>query len=137
MPEVILGIDYGQTNIGLALGVNGLVAPMKIVSGKNTRVAIDEIVRTTHDNHISRFVMGLPLNADGKETKQSLATRKFAKLLRTFSKKPLDFQNEAYTTEETAEELMDTEIPQKKRRVKDHYSAALILKRYYNEFTSH
>lgn len=134
--DYVLGIDYGDTNIGLALGRNKLSTPIKVISGKNTEAAIAELNRIVVENKVLKFVMGLPLTPEGKETKQSLKIRRFAKILKIRSKKPVEFVNEASTTEEAETEMLDTGISKKRRGVKDAYSAALILKRYYDSMPS-
>lgn len=42
---ILLGIDFGASNIGVALGRNGYTQPIKIVSAKDTTNAIVEISR--------------------------------------------------------------------------------------------
>ena len=130
--DCLIGIDYGSKNIGVALGKNALVAPIKVIDAKNLQVAIGSLIRLSIENKSCGFVVGLPMNGDGKETKKSIEVRRFAKLLKTASKKQIFFQNEYATTIEAEEEMIDLEISQKRRRMKDHYSAALILKQYYN-----
>ena len=49
---IVLGIDYGETNIGLAFGRNRLVSPIKTVSGKNTPLAINEILKVVIQNKV-------------------------------------------------------------------------------------
>ena len=131
--ETLLGIDYGETNIGVALGRNGIATPIQIVSGKNSATAINELARISIENKVDRFVLGLPLNHDGKETKQSLAVRTFAKLLKIRTKRPVEFQDERGTSIEALEQSIEMGIPMKKRNMKDHLSAALILKHFYSE----
>ncbi len=130
--DCLIGIDYGSKNVGVALGKNALVAPIKIIDAKNPRVAIDSLIRLSIENRSAGFVIGLPVGGEGKETKKSLEVRRFAKLLKVASKKQVFFQNEYATTIEAGEEMIGLEISQRKRRMKDHYSAALILKHYYN-----
>ena len=48
--EKILGIDYGEVNIGLAFGINNLVSPLKVISGRNANTAISEISRYILEN---------------------------------------------------------------------------------------
>jgi putative Holliday junction resolvase len=128
-----LGMDYGESNIGVALGNNGLVTPLKIISNKNQDTALYEIGKIVVDNKVGKIVLGLPLSPDGKETKQSLKIRKFAKILKTATKRPVVFQNERDTSLDALEEAISLDISKKKRRTNDHLAAALILKRYYNE----
>lgn len=128
-----LGIDYGDSNIGLALGNNNLASPLKIVSNKNQPSAINEISRIVVENKIGTLVVGLPLSPNGKETKQSLKVRKFTKILKTVTKRPVVFQNEDSTSINALEEAIELDISKKKRKTNDHLAATLILKRYYDE----
>lgn len=131
--DFLLGIDYGETNIGLAFGRNGLVSPLKVINGKNTNTAIVEISRLLRQNHIQKIVMGLPLTAAGKETKQSLEVRKFAKILKVLTKMPVELYNEHMTTSNALNEAIMMGYSQKSRQETDHLSAAIILKSYFNE----
>jgi len=131
--EVVLGIDYGGVNIGLAFGKNGLVQPLKIIGGKNESQAISDICRVVIENKVTRLVMGLPLNFDGKETAQSIVTRTFAKKLKIKSKLPLDFVNEVLTSKESVKAAIGAGVKKKGRQKIDHIAAGLILKRYYEE----
>lgn len=132
-PLKLIGIDYGRTNIGLALGTNGFVLPLEIIPGKNIEEAIHKIIRIAIENKVSKFIVGIPLTAEGKDTPQSLKTRAFVKKLKLLGKKPVGFQNEFGTSKEALGEAITLGTPQSKRRANDHLSAALILKRYYNE----
>src|SRR3990167_4231231 len=78
----VLGIDYGEKNIGLAFGRAGLASPIKTISGINVLVAINEITLTALHNKVNKIVIGLPIDVDGKETYKSLKVRRFANLLK-------------------------------------------------------
>ena len=75
---LFLGIDFGKTNIGLAIGRNGLVTPLEILPGKNIENSLNQINRTIIENKVDKIVVGLPLTADGKDTTESLEIRRFA-----------------------------------------------------------
>ena len=131
--DVLLGLDYGESNIGVAFGRSGVVCPIKVIEGRNQLSAIHEIIRLAMENKAVKIILGLPLTSEGRETKQSLSVRQFAKLLRVLSKKPVEFHDEHSSTQTALEEAIDLGIPQKGRRMTDHLSAAVILKRYYSE----
>ena len=128
-----LGLDYGSSNIGVALGKNGFAAPLKIVSGKSQNTAISELIRVALENKVEAFVMGLPLTAEGKETAQSLKIRKFAKLLKIYSKKPVIFTNEAGTTQEALETMTIQKSTRRTKAFSDDVAAAIILRRFFHE----
>lgn len=128
-----LGIDYGERNIGIALGDNGLAMPLKTVSNKTDRDAIFEINKIIIENKVGNIVIGVPLTAEGKETKESLIIRRFAKNLKTISKRPVIFQNEFGTSKNALKEAISLDVPKKRRRGNDHLAASLILKVFFDE----
>ncbi len=128
-----LGIDYGERNIGLALGHNNLTMPIKTVSNKTDRDAIFEINKVIIENKVGNIVIGIPLTAEGKETKESLVVRRFAKNLKTITKRPVIFQNEFGTSKNALKEAISLDVSQKKRRANDHLAATLILKTFFEE----
>ncbi len=128
---VVMGIDYGEKNIGLAFGINNLVSPLRIISGKNDETAINEIARLALENKVKRLVIGIPLTYENKETIQAIKIRRFAKLLKIKLKIPVVFVNEYRTSEETMEEAIELDVSKKKRKRIDDLSAALILKKYF------
>lgn len=130
--EIVLGIDVGSTNIGLAFGRNQLVSPLAIISGKDQQTAINEIIKQANSLKADKVVVGLPQTADQKETTQSQSIRHFVKLLKVYFKKPIEFINEYATTQEAISELIKVDSSKKRRGVVDDVSAALILKRYFD-----
>lgn len=131
--ETLLGIDFGDTKIGLAFGRNGLAMPLKIVSSKNKDVALKEICQIAVQNHITKIVIGLPTTYEGKETLQSKKVREFTKVLKHFLKLPSEFMDEYGTSGEALGYLMSTGTSKNRREMDDSVAAALILKRYYHE----
>ncbi|MFA6981594.1 MAG: Holliday junction resolvase RuvX [Patescibacteria group bacterium] len=129
--EIFLGVDYGSRNIGLAFGRGGLAQPLKIISGKNQASAIEDIVRVVIENGVDKVVVGLPLTADDKETAQSLETRRFAKILKIKLKRPVEFVNEYETSLDASKAMFGMGFSRNRREQHDHFSAALILKSYF------
>lgn len=130
--STLLSIDYGGSNIGLALGRNGLSMPLHIISGKNEPLALQEIGKIAYENKVDKIIMGLPLTAENNETEQSLLVRQFAKKLKIQIKKPVEFVNEYYTSQAALEGSIGMGTAQKGRGNIDHIAAALILKNYYD-----
>jgi putative holliday junction resolvase len=130
--EILLGVDYGTSKIGIALGRNGFVMPITEINGKNELSAVHDITRIALENKVTIIVMGLPISGDGKEGFQARKVRRFSKLLKTISKRPLVFTNEYRSTKEAQEEGRDKSLLSG-NHYEDSLAAALILKRYYNE----
>jgi len=128
----LLGVDYGKTNIGLALGRNGLTTPLEIIPAKNTENVLIKINRVVIENKIDLIVLGLPLTSDEKDTPESLDARRFIKLLKVNTKRPVEIQNEYGSSIKALEEAVELEVSEKKRKTNDHLAAAYILRLYYS-----
>lgn len=129
--EVLLGVDYGESRIGLAFGRNGYVSPLKIISGKNDDQAINEISQVVIQNKITKIIIGLPKSFDGKDTPTGRKIQRFGKLLKIMLKKPVEYVDESFTSVESSQSLIEQKLPQKSRLRVDDISAALILRNFY------
>lgn len=130
--DIYLGIDYGEARIGLAFARNGLVSPIKTIENKNEVAAINEIVKVAIENRVSKVVVGVPLDYEGKDTAKARRTRVFAKKLRIFLKKPMEFVNEIESTKEAWSSAQQFGITRRGSSI-DHISAGIILKRYFDK----
>lgn len=135
MNDIVLGIDYGETNTGLAFGriSNGLTSPLEVLDSRDVEALIAKIGRYVVENRVTKLIVGLPLTLDGKDTPQSLKVRRFSKLLKARLKKPVAFVSEHGTTQEAIEGAIKSGFSMKGRKKNDNLSAALILKRYFSE----
>jgi putative Holliday junction resolvase len=129
---VYIGVDYGEQRTGVALGRNGFVLPLEIISETNKEGVIHQLIKFALDNKADAFIVGLPLQADNKETQQSLKTREFGRFLKITSRKPVIYQNEYGTSAISSREAVTSGVPKSKRESNDHLSAALILKQYFS-----
>jgi putative holliday junction resolvase len=131
----ILGVDYGEKRIGLALSdATGLLAsPWKRLSndanlvGAARRLA-DEVRALQNEEGLDAIVIGLPRRLNGEPTDQTARVEKLAELLRSQVAVPISLQDERLTSHE-ADELLARREKDWRRR-KDHLdamSAALIL----------
>ena len=128
--EILLGIDWGESAIGLAFSRAGLVIPLKVTSGKSLDTALGEISRIALESKVTRLVVGLPLTYDDKETAQARKVRAFVKRLKMRLKLPVEFVSEYESTKNALVSALDLGVSKKRRRVIDNISAALILKSY-------
>jgi putative Holliday junction resolvase len=127
----ILGVDYGDTNIGLALANSSkVITPLKIIDNKNFEQALLEINKIIILNKVDLIVIGLPLTIEGTETPMAKKIKRFAKQLRIKTKKQTVFQNEYATSKESLRQAIDMGVSKKSRSKIDHISARIILKRY-------
>jgi len=130
--ERILGVDFGERRAGLALGVGGVTAPLGVfkIRGGDVEILISEITRVCLEEKIERIVLGLPLNARGEPTPQSLKVREFGKRLARRVGRPVVFWDEFQSSKEALWEAIALDISQKRRRTLDDIAAMVMLRRY-------
>lgn len=131
--KALIGIDYGTSFIGTSLGIEGFVTALENIPSKNLEAAVLRITRIGIENNIKKFVVGIPLDAEGNETKESIEVRRFGNILKRLSKKPVVYWNEFGTSKEALGEAIELGISPKQRRSNDSLAAALILRSYYEE----
>ncbi|NGX39702.1 MAG: putative pre-16S rRNA nuclease [Chlamydiae bacterium] len=131
----LLGIDYGEARIGLALSdPNGIIAsPIKAIPAKKglkeTAQAIYAELSTLEP--IEKIVIGLPLLLSGKESPSSTKVRELAKYLEEIANLPIVLWDERLTTAQVERTLKEANMSRKKRvRYIDAMAAGAILQNY-------
>ena len=74
----IIGIDYGERFIGLAIKKKSLNTPypLKILDSKKADI-LDEIKKILVDNEIEEIVIGYPIGLNNHETRMTKVVDKF------------------------------------------------------------
>ena len=124
LDKKILGIDYGQAKIGLAISADSLALPLKII--ENTDNLQEEIKKIIETEGIDLVVVGLPLGKMGEETDSSAIVRSFAQNLQKSLPVPVELFDERLTTAQT-----------KSLGVKgddDAHAASLILQSFIDRY---
>jgi len=132
MPRV-LGIDYGERRVGLALSDPDeiLASPLATVENRGPRVVVGEVAAIAAARGVARIVVGLPLRLDGGETPSTAAAREFAERLRARVGVPVELQDERLTTVAAERSLIESGARRARRReVIDQAAAQLILQGY-------
>jgi putative Holliday junction resolvase len=126
----ILGIDYGEKRIGLAISDNkSIIAkalpPLKVTSVSD---AVAKVQRMVETQGVKRIIIGLPLGRQGNETQQSIKTRYFADALRNTNGIQVEYWNEAFSTSQALTKVGRSKKKQKKKL--DSEAARIILQEY-------
>ncbi len=129
----IAGIDFGTVRIGVAISdANGSIA-----SPLETYVRRDEaqdrrwFQKLVADEHIARFVVGLPVHLDGRESAKSTEARAFGRWLAEVSGLPVEYFDERFTTHDAQVFLSDARLSKKKRQARlDKLAAQIMLTAY-------
>ena len=131
--EVIAAFDIGDRRIGVAFsdpfGEYAIPSDTYFRTG-NLREDARAIAALAEGRGASRIVCGLPLNADGTESEQTLKTRKFVAALQELTSLPVEFEDERYTTRAARNDLNAMGISvkkDKKKKAVDSLAAAYIL----------
>jgi len=129
----ILGIDYGDARIGLALSdasatLCGRAWTLTEWNLERAVAAIADVVRT---EGVERIVLGLPKNMDGTEGPRAEKSRAVARLLTEATGLEVVLWDERRTTVEAHQILSDCNYHGKKRKnTVDAVAASLILEGY-------
>lgn len=129
----ILGIDYGDARVGVAVSdLLGITAQgVGTVKNKGSKRLISELEEIIKEYAPETIVIGLPKNMDGTEGFRVDATHKFADRLREVYNGNIEFVDERLTTVGASRFLNTTNTRGKKRKdVIDTVSACLILESY-------
>lgn len=112
-----VGIDYGLKRVGVSVGAGWASRPLCVVehNGNETSLAL-ELVRLARAEAADAFVVGLPLDRDGKESEQSQLTRKFGQVLTNvacnwFTSPNVFLWDERFSTREAETILARASIP--------------------------
>lgn len=129
--EFIVGIDYGLKRTGLSVCRKGttFALPGETILTKKDDISTVKEILSAYPEGIDRFVLGLPVFLDGKESSMTLKVKTFGKILKEYTKKPVHFVDERLTSEHSEEILKEIGLSRKERiPYKDAMAAQLILK---------
>ncbi len=132
---ILLGLDVGDTRIGVALSDElGVAAhPLCTLTRKNRKVDLIAISDLVSIHKVECVVIGLPISLDGSIGAQAEKVQKFAKRLEHVIDIPIEFQDERFTTAEAEEILHELNKDAKARKeLIDEVSAVIILDDYLN-----
>ena len=114
-----LGIDYGRSKVGLALGVDKFAEPFKVIRYKDINKLVLQVLQVIQVEQVEKVIVGISEGEMGEESK------KFAKKLgaETF--------DETLSTQDAQRMSLEAGIGQKKRhQMEDAYAAAIMLQNY-------
>lgn len=129
----ILGIDYGDRNIGLAISDKLFIAAHAIgrYQVKNRKADALYFKDLVKQHQVSKIVIGLPLQMDGSEGTRAEKTREFARWLEKILGLPVVFWDERLTTRQALQVLHQQKMNgRKKKKLKDQVAAMIILSNY-------
>ena len=131
--ERIIGIDYGRKRVGVAVS-----DPLGIFASALETVPaakiIDYLKNYTQNNIVERFVVGYPMNLNGKPAECAQYVDAFLKhLKKQFPDIPVTLEDERFTSQLAMKAMIAGGMKKSDRREKenvDKIRAAIILQSY-------
>lgn len=131
----VLGIDFGQRRIGLAMSdASGTLAtPVRTIERQDADIdlvtlVVQAIQEMGRDERIDQLVVGLPRRLDGSDNDQTPRVRAFAAALELRSGLPVELQDERLTSRAAEERLALRDRDWRKRKARlDAAAAAIVL----------
>jgi len=121
-----LGIDFGLSNVGFAISEEGILAqPFSQFHYKKESELIFKILEICKFQKIDHLVLGIP---DGKI---ELIIKKFIKKLKKHINIPITLEDETLSSYQARKILINSKAPLKKRRNKEHQTAAAVILQNY------
>lgn len=128
----ILGLDYGDKHIGLALADSEtrVASPLMILENKGDDSVIEELKKIVAEEEIRRIIIGRPQGMQGQESDQLKKVNEFIKLLEN------NFDLAIITEDERLSTVMANNLikeQKKKGKRNDAVAAMLILQSYLDK----
>ncbi|MBW6516673.1 MAG: Holliday junction resolvase RuvX [Candidatus Cloacimonetes bacterium] len=129
----IMGIDYGQKRIGVALSdeLQMFASPYSTIINTNREEIILKLTEIIQKEGVIKIVVGVPYYLDGTSSKQTEEVLRFIRHLKNNLTLPIETFDERYSSSE-ARDILN----KKKKTVKeskeniDQIAAAIILQNY-------
>ncbi len=119
-----LSVDFGLKRVGLAVSEGELASPLKVIEGTSFIDLLEKI--KIEAIGFDKVVIGMPEGKIGKLVKKAI------KKLRESGIDIIE-ADETLSTQNATREMIELNIPKKKRRINDAYSASIILQNYLDE----
>lgn len=126
----ILGIDFGERRIGLALSdPTGTIAqPLDaIVRRRGKRAPVQALLERIEANDVREIVVGLPLSLTGDDTEWTREVREFAAKLATRSGRPVHLVDERLTSVAAERAVRSLGLRRRERERKDRVDTAAAM----------
>jgi len=129
----VLGIDYGDSHIGLAVSDKLLLTAQTLGSYRSKSKEEDKkyFKELVSKYEIGEIVLGFPLRMDGSPGTRVEKTKEFADWLKKILKIPIIFWDERLTTKQALRILSQQKIKAKRKKIlEDQIAASVILSSY-------
>jgi len=129
----VLGLDVGDTTIGLALSdlMRGIASPLETIS--RTKLLKDvALLQSTIDKHkVAGLIIGYPINMDGSQGPRTQSTRTFCSNISKHITLPMLFWDERMSTMAANRVMLQADLSRERRaQLVDKLAASYMLQGY-------
>ncbi len=123
MAKYFLGVDYGESKVGLAIADSEMRMAFAYGTLANDKNFFQNILNIIKKEKIEKVIIGVPSRINRDETEY--AGEKLGEYLKNIEKISVEYQNEMYSTKIARENLKEKGIKNLNRL--DHKEAARII----------
>jgi putative holliday junction resolvase len=133
MPDTLLGFDFGEKRIGVAVGntLVGIAHPLQTIAAESNDERFKVIATLIDEWRPARLIVGLPAHMDGTEHELSRLCRKFANRLHGRFNLPVALVDERLSSVEASQSLREAGIGGRRQKpMLDQVAAQHILQSF-------
>ena len=131
----VLGIDYGDSRIGLAMSdpLKIIASPFKTIRNEGNEKCLQVFQSLIKEKDVEAIVVGLPMGLKGQETAQTKKVREFADLLYAL-KLPIHLEDERLSSVSAEKSMIQQNIKTGHNKgLIDQRAAAIILQQFLDK----
>ena len=131
----VLGIDYGDSRIGLAMSdpLKIIASPFKTIRNEGNEKCLQVFQSLIKQKDVEAIVVGLPIGLKGKETVQTKKVREFANLLYAL-KLHIHLEDERLSSVSAEKSMIQQNIKTGHNKgLIDQRAAAIILQQFLDK----
>ncbi len=129
----VLGVDYGEKRIGLAISdpERTMAVAKGLIENEGFEETVAKLMGFVEESEIGLVVFGLPLHLSGEESESSKKVREFAEQFSKETGMEIGFCDERFTSIQSAQPLlMEKRKYRREKGSRDRGAAVLILQGY-------
>ena len=132
----ILALDVGEARIGVAVGSSesGLARPHSVFRHSTRANDTRRVRELLAEAGATLLLVGLPLAPDGSPTAQAERIRRYIEGLAEMLPVPVALWNEAFSTQDAQERLLEGGSSRKRRRQREDAAAAAVMLQDYLDY---
>ena len=131
----VLGIDYGDSRIGLAMSdpLKIIASPFKTIRNEGNENCLQVFQSLIKEKDVETIVVGLPVGLKGQETAQTKKVREFVSLLYALNL-PIRLEDERLSSVSAEKSMIQQNIKTGHNKgLIDQRAAAIILQQFLDK----